>query len=103
VILDQRQVNDQIADRYKIDNEPLPVNERLRENDIPSGLKNIGNTCYFASLIQALYHLPNFQEKILNFDMEKHLSELKDIDQSKEMDEVEKLKMRKSRELVQNL
>ena len=37
-------MNDKIADKYKIDNEPLPVHERLRENDIPSGLKNIGNS-----------------------------------------------------------
>lgn len=42
----------------KINNEPLPINERERKNE-PTGLKNIGNTCYFASLIQALYNLPN--------------------------------------------
>ena len=57
MILDQRQVNDQIADRYKIDNEPLPVNERLRENDIPSGLKNIGNSKNFHTIYFITFYL----------------------------------------------
>ena len=35
--------------------------------------------------------------------MEEQLSKLKDIEESKDMDEVEKLKMKKSRELVVNL
>jgi ubiquitin C-terminal hydrolase len=58
--------------------EPLPSNERYRDYKLPSGLKNIGNSkyiicmfriviiylfvvaCYFASLVQVLFHLPNF-------------------------------------------
>lgn len=31
--------------------EPIGIGERMRDTDVPSGLKNIGNTCYFASLI----------------------------------------------------
>lgn len=48
--------------------EPLPVDERARDNEMPTGLKNIGNTCYFASLLQVLFFLPNIQEKILSHD-----------------------------------
>jgi uncharacterized UBP type Zn finger protein len=63
----------------------------------------VGNTCYFSSLMQALFHLPNIQEKILNFDQSHHFKHLKSIDYSTEMDIVEKLKMKKSQELVVNL
>ena len=33
--------------------EPLPIGERNRELDsmLPVGLKNVGNTCYFNSLL----------------------------------------------------
>ena len=58
--------------------EPLPVDERARNPDMPAGLKNIGNSkctvslillaCYFASLLQVLFFLPNIQEKILSHD-----------------------------------
>jgi len=32
---------------------------------IPVGLKNVGNTCYFNSFIQAFFFLPNMTEKLL--------------------------------------
>lgn len=35
--------------------------------DEPAGLKNIGNTCWFNSIVQALYTLPYFRRLILNF------------------------------------
>lgn len=35
--------------------------------DEPAGLKNVGNTCWFSSVIQALYTLPYFRQLILNF------------------------------------
>jgi ubiquitin carboxyl-terminal hydrolase 25/28 len=36
-------------------------------SDEPVGLKNIGNTCWFNSIVQALYTLPYFRQLILNF------------------------------------
>lgn len=41
--------------------EILP-SERLK---IPVGLDNLGNTCYINAIVQALYHIPLFREKIL--------------------------------------
>ncbi len=35
--------------------------------DEPAGLKNVGNTCWFNSIVQALYTLPYFRQLILNF------------------------------------
>jgi ubiquitin C-terminal hydrolase len=31
--------------------EPVAINKRNRVQDTPVGLKNVGNTCYFNSLI----------------------------------------------------
>jgi len=42
------------------------VTER-KSFDEPVGLKNIGNTCWFNSIVQALYALPYFRQLILNF------------------------------------
>jgi ubiquitin C-terminal hydrolase len=33
----------------------------------PAGLKNVGNTCWFNSIVQTLYTLPYFRRLILNF------------------------------------
>ena len=40
--------------------EAVDVENRARDFEVPSGLKNIGNTCWFNSLIQILVFLPNF-------------------------------------------
>lgn len=41
----------------------------LRENGKPPGLKNVGNTCWFNSIIQAFFHLPYLRELILSFQV----------------------------------
>lgn len=82
----------------KLEIEPLPVNERLRDSQTPSGIKNIGNSkffglflaCYFSSLVQVLFHLPNMQEKILNFEPGSKFSNLVDPMQAAKMSEKEK-------------
>lgn len=47
--------------------EPIEVENRLRAEDhqVPTGIKNVGNTCYFNSLIQALFWMPNINQKVL--------------------------------------
>ena len=51
--------------------EPIArVDQRAREKDQPTGLRNIGNTCYFNSLLQVYYTLPSFVKKILEFEVE---------------------------------
>lgn len=47
--------------------DPLNPHERMRENDWPVGLKNVGNTCWFSAVIQSLFHLPVFRQHVLNF------------------------------------
>lgn len=47
--------------------EPLNPEQRKREGGVPCGLKNIGNTCYFNSLLQVYYNLPRFVQEVLEF------------------------------------
>ena len=47
--------------------EPLNPEQRTREGGVPCGLKNIGNTCYFNSLLQVYYNLPRFVQEVLEF------------------------------------
>lgn len=44
-----------------------PIEERMRKEENAVGLRNIGNTCYFNSLLQIYFSLPSFVEKILAF------------------------------------
>lgn len=47
--------------------EPLNPESLKRKSGIPVGLKNIGNTCYFNSLIQTYFMVPKLVEEILTF------------------------------------
>lgn len=100
-LMQDQQLRNQGA-RKANDYEPLPVNERQRDMSMPAGLKNIGNTCYFASLIQALFFLPNIQEKILCFD-ESTLGRLQQTIEDKNLSAVEKIKMQSSKDIVINM
>lgn len=44
----------------------------IREEGKPCGLKNLGNTCWFNSIIQALFHLPGFRQIIFSFQLEEN-------------------------------
>lgn len=44
----------------------------IREESKPAGLKNIGNTCWFNSIIQAFFHLPKFRNVILSFKFDQY-------------------------------
>lgn len=51
----------------------------LREEGKPAGLKNVGNTCWFNSIIQAFFHLPYLRALILSFQIsEAEISQLED-------------------------
>eukprot|EP00005_Dracoamoeba_jomungandri_P000425 CAMPEP_0174251172 /NCGR_PEP_ID=MMETSP0439-20130205/1081_1 /TAXON_ID=0 /ORGANISM="Stereomyxa ramosa, Strain Chinc5" /LENGTH=918 /DNA_ID=CAMNT_0015331415 /DNA_START=79 /DNA_END=2835 /DNA_ORIENTATION=+ len=42
-------------------------NFRKREPATPTGLKNVGNTCYFNSLLQTYFHIPELRRAVLSF------------------------------------
>ena len=44
----------------------------IREESNPAGLKNIGNTCWFNSIIQSFFHLPKFRNIILSFKFDQY-------------------------------
>jgi ubiquitin C-terminal hydrolase len=82
--------------------EPLKVNERARDFNLPSGLKNIGQTCYFNSLVQPLFFMPNIQEKIINFNSDEKFTHLQPIEESK-MSSSEKEKLKSSKVMVRSV
>lgn len=47
--------------------EPLNPESSKRKSGIPVGLKNIGNTCYFNSLVQFYFMIPKLVHEILTF------------------------------------
>ncbi|CAF3845140.1 unnamed protein product [Rotaria magnacalcarata] len=68
----QQSIDDDLERALQLSRETV---ELIDESDIaerksvdePAGLKNIGNTCWFNSIVQALYTLPYFRQLILNF------------------------------------
>jgi ubiquitin carboxyl-terminal hydrolase 25/28 len=48
-----------MAIQESMETEPIQMDQRDRDPDIPVGLKNVGNTCYFNSFMQAFFFLPN--------------------------------------------
>lgn len=47
--------------------EPLNPEQSIRESDIAVGLRNNGNTCYFNSLLQTYFAIPDFVEEVMKF------------------------------------
>ncbi|KAJ1479241.1 hypothetical protein T484DRAFT_1814998, partial [Baffinella frigidus] len=45
--------------------EPANPHLRVKREGVPVGLKNIGNTCYFNSLLQTYFAIPQFRDAIL--------------------------------------
>jgi ubiquitin carboxyl-terminal hydrolase 25/28 len=66
----------------------------------PCGLKNIGNTCYFNSLIQIYFNLPLFVEEIMRFNPDEKFS-LADIPERQRAD-IEK-KVNANKKLIKEL
>ncbi|CAI2375920.1 unnamed protein product [Moneuplotes crassus] len=64
-------------------NEPLPIDQRLREGGKPPGLVNFGNACYFNSLVQALFHIPEFVEIVMQFDHQEERKKPENFEDSK--------------------
>lgn len=50
----------------------LSESNLLREDGKPSGLRNVGNTCWFNSIIQAFFHLPYLRNLILSFQIDQY-------------------------------
>eukprot|EP00347_Sterkiella_histriomuscorum_P010153 403377401 len=98
----QNQINQNYIDEELIVQwEPLDAEERLRIDDTPVGLKNVGNTCYFNSIIQSYFFIPNFTEKILqSFMNEQRFQEsVKQLNQQVQ-DEIARKRLRYSKQLV---
>lgn len=81
--------------------EPLNPESCKRKNGVPVGLKNIGNTCYFNSLIQFYFMIPKLVLEILTFEChQSHALQLPPLDDSKKL---EYLRKKASISLVQEL
>eukprot|EP01062_Namystynia_karyoxenos_P080286 TRINITY_DN8619_c0_g1_i1.p1 TRINITY_DN8619_c0_g1~~TRINITY_DN8619_c0_g1_i1.p1 ORF type:complete len:1034 (+),score=335.03 TRINITY_DN8619_c0_g1_i1:110-3103(+) len=51
--------------------------ELTREDGIPCGLKNVGNTCYFNTFLQLFFSLPDFREAVYQWSVVEDESALK--------------------------
>ncbi|XP_034461678.1 ubiquitin carboxyl-terminal hydrolase 28 isoform X1 [Hippoglossus hippoglossus] len=47
----------------------------IRQDDMPVGIRNVGNTCWFSAVIQSLFHLPVFRRLVLNYHLSERLLE----------------------------
>lgn len=81
--------------------EPLPPKDRKREAGVPVGLKNVGNTCYFNSLIQTYFNIPEFVELIMNFKVEGSSDPV--VNEAEQKAEKKDEKDQKKSDLIKNL
>lgn len=67
-------VLDEDEDEYEntstYNNQKPMVTSWYREEDKPAGLRNVGNTCWFNSIIQSFFHLPYFRHLIFSFQID---------------------------------
>mmetsp|Transcript_17901 Transcript_17901/g.30439 ORF Transcript_17901/g.30439 Transcript_17901/m.30439 type:complete len:177 (+) Transcript_17901:329-859(+) len=83
--------------------EPLNPEQRKREGGTPVGLKNIGNTCYFNSILQVYYNLPEFVRTIFEFkDDDKPLELIEALKDDLEYKQTIN-RLEQSRKLIANL
>ncbi|CAD8097227.1 unnamed protein product [Paramecium primaurelia] len=68
------QLNQALIDSYKTNPqaatstfEIVSPEQRKRNNDVPCGLKNVGNTCYFNGLLQTYFFNSDFVKIIIKF------------------------------------
>ncbi|XP_071625088.1 ubiquitin carboxyl-terminal hydrolase 28 isoform X5 [Heliangelus exortis] len=55
--------------RCEVWGETSKQNNWRRVGDWPVGMKNIGNTCWFSSVIQSLFQLPEFRRLVLGYSL----------------------------------
>lgn len=80
--------------------EPFNPGSLKRKSGLPVGLKNIGNTCYFNSLIQTYFMIPSLVEEILKYSPHpSHLAE----ESKEEANMVENVRKKASIALVEAL
>ncbi|KAL6077181.1 Ubiquitin carboxyl-terminal hydrolase 28 [Balamuthia mandrillaris] len=63
------------VDSYSLATVSNNPNHRKREDGVPVGLRNVGNTCYFNSLLQTYFFIPELRRAVLRFPPLSELSE----------------------------
>jgi len=77
--------------QFLADLEPCTLEDRQRVGKTPVGLKNIGNTWYLNSYIQALYHLPMVMETIMGLQETNELHRQSSLNTMKRIESCYKL------------